>query len=164
MSCLIVHEDDYGGNRMGKMATKKAVKQVQKLYEFLQKKGGLIKTKNPGTWWDLDFEIQDESDDEMDIFVGICQSVNGDIMFDPAFDIRVTLDEKKKMSDVEILHYTSDTFLGTCTIDEDDMMYGFGMKEKDAYGLKKRFSSFMDNMVENGPYLKDPESVTIYED
>lgn len=149
---------------MGIIATKKATKQVQKVYDFLQNKGGLIKTKNPDTWWDFDFEIQDESDEELDIYLGVCKHVNGDVLFDPAFEIQASLDDAKKISEIEILRYTSDTFLGTCTIDGEDMMHGFGQLEKDAYGLKKRFSSFMDNMVEVGPYLKEPMEVFYYQD
>ena len=36
-------------------------------------------------------------------------------------------------------------------------------KEKDDYGLKARFDSFINNMVEVGPYLSDPESVERYD-
>ena len=54
------------------------------------------------------------------------------------------------------------TVLGTSTVDGDDMIHGFGITEKDPFGLKKRFTSFMDNMTERGPYLTEPKSVKKY--
>lgn len=44
----------------------------------------------------------------------------------------------------------------------DDLIRGFGMTENNPYGLQKRFSGFMDNMTERGPYLTNPKEIKRY--
>ncbi len=63
--------------------------------------------------------------------------------------------------DIEIHDCMETTILGTTMVDEDDMLYGFGESEKDPYGLKRRFSDFMNNMVNVGPYLDNPKEVIL---
>ena len=41
-------------------------------------------------------------------------------------------------------------------------IHGFGMTENNPYGLQKRFSGFMDNMTERGPYLTNPKEIKRY--
>lgn len=141
---------------MSKMATKKAMAQLQKIYDFLGENGGQIHTDSPGTWWALNLECCEES-----MQIGVFTSVDGDIIFDPNFELRVSM-ENGKISEVEICSCEETTLLGTTYVDGEDMLHGFGTTEKDPYGLKKRFSSFMENMAKNGPYLTNPKSVTKY--
>lgn len=47
-------------------------------------------------------------------------------------------------------------------IKEIDLIHGFGMTENNPYGLQKRFSGFMDNMTERGPYLTNPKEIKRY--
>lgn len=147
---------------MGKIATKKATEQLQKIYDYLGEYGGIIKTYNPDTWWNLDLEIETEDERTKEMEIGVYSTINGDLIYDPCFELLVRMD-KEKILEVEILNYTSETILGTLEICEDDMTYGDYGKEKDQYGLKRRFSSFMDNMVEEGPYLTNPKSVEKYD-
>lgn len=96
------------------------------------------------------------------IRIGVCSKLNGDIIFDPEFCLTLKINNKK-IVEVEIMRYYSQTMLGLFEIDENDILYGMGSKVKDEYGLKRRFSSFMDNMVENGPYLTKPKNVKRYD-
>ena len=141
---------------MSKMATKKAVAQLQKVYDFLGENGGQIHTDSPETWWALNLECCEE-----DMQIGVFSSVGGDIIFDPVFALRASIEEGK-IQEVEICSCEETTLLGTTYVDGEDMLHGFGMKEKDPYGLRKRFSSFMENMTKNGPYLTNPKSVKRY--
>lgn len=141
---------------MSKMATKKAVAQLQKVYDVLGENGGQIQTDEPGTWWALNLERYEES-----MQIGVFTSVEGDIMFDPNFELRVSI-ENGKIQEVEICGCEETTLLGTTYVDSDDMLHGYGMTEKDPYGLKKRFSSFMENVTKNGPYLSNPKAVKKY--
>lgn len=144
---------------MSKKATMQSVEQLQKIMDFLGENGGTITTKNPGTWWKLDLEIfEGEEDDEKQVMIGICQSVSGDLIFDPAFQLLVKMQDDQIKS-VDITSYESTTFFGTIYIDGDDMLHGFGATEKDELGLAERFSQFMHNMAEVGPYLTDPAEV-----
>lgn len=74
----------------------------------------------------------------------------------------VAREEDDKIVEVEVLDCKETTVLGTSTVDGDDMIHGFGTTEKDPFGLKKRFTNFMDNMTESGPYLTEPKSVKKY--
>jgi len=131
--------------------TKKAAGQLQKILNKLGKFGGIIETDNPGTWWNLDVEIESISDDEKNIMIGVYKEFNGDIMFDPLFHVTAKFDEDK-ISEVCVNQCTEDTALGHTIVDCDNMLHGFGQVTKDPYGLKKRFCNFMDNMM-IGPYL-----------
>lgn len=162
---------------MGKMATKKAVDELNKILGFLGDKGGQIETNDPGTWWTLDVDVQNSEN----IVIGIFEEQNGDLVYDPKFELNVKRDGDR-VTEVEIMGYESTTMFGTLQIDENDMivdqgdmvgafnaMFGTSYpsgpsvgEEKDEYGLKKRFSSFMENMVEVGPYLTKPKSVKKY--
>ena len=63
---------------------------------------------------------------------------------------------------VDTKSHKETTVLGTSTVDGDDMIHGFGATEKAPFGLKKRFTSFMDNMTGSGFYLTEPKSVKKY--
>lgn len=43
---------------MGKMATKKAAKQLQQLFDYIGEFGGVIETNKPENWWNLDLEVE----------------------------------------------------------------------------------------------------------
>ena len=147
---------------MSKIATKKATGQLQKIFKYLGECGGRIETKNPGTWWTLDVEVECAEDTKKDVTIGVYSSVNGDIIFDPVFHLSLTMDNGK-IVETEILDCEETTIFGTTMVDGNDMLHGFGTVEKDPYGLKKRFSSFMENMTVNGPYLTDNKFVQKYE-
>lgn len=149
------------GTIMGKMATKKAAKQLQQLFDFLGEFGGVIETDKPENWWNLDLEVEQIEGDKKNILVGVYTSVSGDVIYDPVFRV-VAREEDDKIVEVEVLECEENTVLGTSTVDGDDMIHRLGTTEKDTFGLKKRFKSFMDNMTENGPYLTEPRSVKKY--
>lgn len=146
---------------MAKIATKKATKQLQKIFDFLGEYGGVIETDMPDTWWNLDVEVEHRTDDRKDITIGVYKSFNGDIVFDPQFQLSLKL-KSGKIVETEIKGCTLYMFFDICEIDDEDMFYSFGHKEKDIYGLRRRFSSFMDNMVEFAPYLTNPKKVIKY--
>ena len=147
---------------MSKIATKKATGQLQKIFKYLGEFGGKIETNNPGTWWTLDLEVECVEDAKKNVCIGVYSSINGDIIFDPMFHLSLTM-ENEKIMETEILDCEETTMFGTTVVDGNDMLHGFGMVEKDPYGLKKRFSNFMENMTVNGPYLTDNKSVEKYQ-
>ncbi len=147
---------------MGKKAAKKSIEQLQRLFDFLGEFGGTIETKTPGTWWDLDLEVEQADDTSKEIYIGVCKSVNGDLIFDPEFTLTLKMDAGK-IVEAEIHNCINQTILGTTEVDSDDMLHGFGSVEKSPKGLSELFSEFMDNMTEAGPYLTDPKMVTKYE-
>ena len=64
--------------------------------------------------------------------------------------------------ETEILDCEETTLFGRIVVDGDDILHGDGRVKKAPCGLKKRFSSFMDNMIVNGPYLTDNKLVEKY--
>ena len=146
---------------MGKIATKKATGQLQKLFNYLGEFGGKIETKNPGTWWTLNLEVESVEENKKDVQIGVYSSINGDIIFDPLFHLSLTMDNGK-ITETEILDCEETTLFGRIVVDGDDMLHGDGRVKKAPCGLKRRFSSFMDNMTVNGPYLTDNKSVKKY--
>ena len=146
---------------MGKIATKKATGQLQKLFDYLGEFGGKIETKNPRTWWTLNLEVESVEENKKDVLIGVYSSINGDIIFDPLFHLSLTMDNGK-IIETEILDCEETTLFGRIVVDEDDMLHGDGMIKKASCGLKRRFSSFMENMTVNGPYLTDNKSVKKY--
>lgn len=64
--------------------------------------------------------------------------------------------------EAEIIKCEETTMLGICIIDSDDLIHGFRITENDPYGFQRRFSSFMDNMTERGPYLTNPKEIKRY--
>lgn len=147
---------------MGKMATKKALAQLQKLFDVLGEYGGVIETDDPGTWWNLDLEVQAIDGDEWEVMIGIFSNFNGDIIYDPQFNITVTVKDGK-VDKTEIYSYYATTLFGTSMIDENDMICNQGKPKKDKEGLVKRFSQFMDNMTETDHYLTDGKIVKKYD-
>ena len=146
---------------MGKIATKKATGQLQKVFDYLGEFGGKIETKNPGTWWTLNLEVESVDENKKDVLIGVYSSINGDIIFDPLFHLSLTMDNGK-ITETEILDCEETTLLGRIVVDGDDMLHGDGMVKKSSCGLKKRFLSFMENMTVSGPYLTDNKSVEKY--
>lgn len=143
---------------MGIKALKEAVEKFQTLYDFLGEFGGIIKTKNPDTWWELGLQITPYGGcDRRKVLLGIYEEVYGDVRYDPIFSFLMTLNEGK-VADIDLLSYTSETLMGEFEIDENDVMHHEGTEEENA-GMSDRFLSFLTNIVDVGPYLRDPEYV-----
>ncbi|MCR4641723.1 MAG: hypothetical protein K5697_06810 [Lachnospiraceae bacterium] len=147
---------------MGKFASEEAIENLQKIFDFLGKYGGAITTKNPTNWWKLYVDTDLRDDGRIATQIGIHSDLNGDTIFDPIFRIAVTW-EDDKIKEVEIFSCEETTVFGTSVVDADDMISMSGIREKDEYGLVERFDSFMHNMAEVGPYLRDPEKVVKYD-
>lgn len=94
--------------------------------------------------------------------IGIFESLNGDIIFDPQFTLTLKMDGDK-IQEAEIHNCINQTMFGTSKVDSDDMLHGFGRTEKSPTSLVDIFEGFMHNMAEIGPYLKDPKKVTKYD-
>ena len=153
---------------MARKASKKALLQLQKFFDLLGKYGGTIETKNPGTWWKLTLEVQSMEDHYKDIIIGVCKWVGddmfGDLLYDPLFSLTLQIDDEGKIIGGEIKNCINQTNLGTTEIDGDDYIYGCGIKERAFPGLRKKFSIFMDNIANIGPYLTDPKEIKRYEE
>ena len=146
---------------MAKKATKKAIAQLQRIFDLLGEFGGTIETNKPGNWWTLDLEVEQEDDTSKDISIGVFKIFNDDLLFDPQFTLTLKMDAGK-IVEAEIHNCINQTLWGTTEIDSEDMLHGFGRVEKSPEGLRDIFSGFMDNMTEFGPYLTDPKKVTKY--
>lgn len=142
------------------LATKRSIEQLEKIFSALGVYGGTIITNNPDNWWELDLEVEYIDGEDKRILIGICSTINDDIVFDPMFTLNLKIDSDNKIVDAIILGYESTTALGTVYSGEDDVLYGFGMKEK--AGMRKLFSSFMTNITEIGPYLTEPKKIKKY--
>ena len=147
---------------MAKKATKKAVEQLPKIFDFLGEFGGTIETKQPNNWWTLDLEVEEADDVSKDIMIGACKSLEGDIIYDPKFTLTLKMDGDK-IVEAEIHSCINQNVFGTTEIDSDDMIHGSGRVEKSPKGLRTMFSGFMDIMTEIGPYLSDQSKVTKYD-
>lgn len=147
---------------MEQIATRKATVQLQRLFDVVGQYGGTIETYDPGTWWTLDIEVECIEGDKKDVMIGIFNTQTGDVIYDPLFHLSITMDNER-LGDVEILDCEETTVLGTTVVDNEDMIHGFGIVEKDETGLKQRFIRFMENMTEVGPYLTNPKSVKKYD-
>lgn len=146
---------------MGKIATKEATKQLQQLFDFLGEYGGVIKTSAPDNWWDLDLEVEIIENSRKQIIIGIFEVVNGDVVYDPKFEVDLFMDDKR-IKEVEIKSCEANGLFGPMFVDTNDILHAMGSKEKDQLGLVQRFSIFMRNMTEVGPYLKEPKEVRKY--
>ena len=147
---------------MKQIATKESTMQLQRLFDVVGQYGGIIYTNDPGTWWPLDIEVESIEGDKKDVMIGVFSTQAGDVIYDPLFHLSITMDQER-FGAVEILNCEETTFFGTTVVDNEDMIHGFGMVEKDSIGIKQRFASFMDNMTEVGPYLTNPKSVEKYD-
>ena len=146
---------------MSKYATKKATEQLQKIFDVLWEFGGVIETDDPRCYWSLDFEVEEIEGDVKTIQIVVFSDINGDIIYDPLFHLSLRC-ENGKIMETEIIECEETTLFGTCIIDNNDLIHGFGLTENDPYGLQRRFSSFMDNMTERGPYLTNPKEIKWY--
>ena len=146
---------------MSKYATKKATEQLQKIFDVLGEFGGVIETDDPRCYWSLDLEVEEIEGDIKTIQIGVFSDINGDIIYDPHFHLSLRC-ENGKIMEAESVECEETTLFGTCIIDNNDLIHGFGMTENDPYGLQRRFSSFMDNMTERGPYLTNPKEIKRY--
>ena len=146
---------------MSKYATKKATKQLQKIFDVLGEFGGVIETDDPRCYWSLDLEVEEIEGDIKTIQIGVFSDINGDIIYDPLFHLSLRC-ENGKIMEAEIIKCEETTLFGTCVIDNNDLIHGFGLTENDPHGLQRRFSSFMDNMTERGPYLTNPKEIKRY--
>lgn len=143
---------------MSRYATKEATKQLQKLLDVLGEFGGVIETDDPSSYWSLDLEVEEIKGNVQNIQIGVFSELNGDIIYDPLFHLSLRC-ENGKIVETEILDCEETTVFGTSVVDNEDFIHGFGLTEKDPYGLQSRFSSFMTNMTERGPYLTNPKEV-----
>ena len=146
---------------MGKIATKETTAQLQKLFDFLGEYGGIIKTNAPDNWWDLDLEVEEIENSKKRVIIGIFEVINGDVVFDPQFEVTLIV-EDKIIKEAEIMSCSSNGLFGPMFVDTNDILHAMGTKEKDQFGLVKRFSVFMRNMTEVGPYLREPKEVKKY--
>ncbi|WP_202023349.1 hypothetical protein [Dorea formicigenerans] len=105
--------------------------------------------------------MQKTTGDIKTIKIGVFSDINGDIIYDPLFHLSLRC-ENGEIMEAEIIECEETTMLGTYIIDRDDLIRGFGMTENNPYGLQKRFSGFMDNMTERGPYLTNPKEIKRY--
>lgn len=147
---------------MGKKALKKSVEQLQQLFDFLGEYGGKIETNNPGNWWTLDLEVESVYDDKKDIIIGVFKDLNGDIMYDPEVKLTLTMKDGK-IEEADIIEFSNTTIFGTSVVDAEGNIHRNGVTEKAPKGLRSLFEGFMDNMVEVGPYLKEPKNVIKYD-
>lgn len=146
---------------MSEIATKKAARQLQKIFDKLGKYGGVIETDDP-YWWNLDVEVEQIEGNQKDILIGVYKRVRGEIMYDPEYRVTATMDGDKIM-EVAIHNRFDTTIYGTTEVDGNDYFHGFGVTEKDPYGLRRRFSAFMNNMTGMGPYLRTGKIVEQYD-
>lgn len=147
---------------MSKKASKKSIQQLQKVIDFLGSNGGRIEVKDSGTYWNLNVEVIPSGTNEKLVTIGVYKNFYGDILFDPCFSLTVsTIGDT--ICNAEITQYISCLPTGIFRIESDDIMYSSCCPpEKDMYGLKKRFSSFM-NYVTSAPYLTSPLRLEKYE-
>ena len=54
--------------------------------------------------------------------IGTFQNVNGDVIFDPRFDVELTMNGDK-IAGAEIMYYMSQNLFDVIEIDEEDIMY-----------------------------------------
>ena len=145
---------------MEKYATKKAVSQLQKVFNITGKYGGIIEATNPGISWILDVEVLDSTESSKYIIIGIYSIFNGEGMYNSCFALALNM-EGEKIINARITAYESQTSIARFEINEDDMLSSrFGI-EKDRYGLRKRFSTFMNILVDYGPYLYNVKEIKI---
>ena len=134
---------------------------MQKIFDVLGEFGGVIETDNPRSYWPFDLEVEEIEGDIKTIQIVVFSDINGDIIYDPLFHLSLRC-ENGKIMEAEIIKCEETTLFGTCVIDNNDLIHGFGLTENDPHGLQRRFSSFMDNMTERGPYLTNPKEIKRY--
>ena len=147
---------------MSNMATKKATNELEKVLKVLGPYGGTIKTDAPSTWWNLEATIDPEYDDnQMEVFIGLYSQLNGDIVSDPSFSLILTM-EDNNIASIEIMECDEfSPIYRDCYIDSQNIWHSYsGLAQKDPLGLKKRFSEFMNTIVNLGPYLNESAVIT----
>ena len=134
-------------------ATKKATRQLQKVYDFLDHQGGTIITDRPDYWWNLALELEETMDGNREARIGVFRDLNGDIVFDPVFYLALRMDGDR-ITEADIEMYMSQAGFMDLLIDRNDRVITGFPGEKDEHGLRRRFSAFMDNITGAGPYLE----------
>lgn len=133
-------------------ATKKATRQLQKVYDFLDHQGGTIITDHPDYWWNLALELEETRAGNREARIGVFRDLNGDAIFDPLFYLTLRMDgDRIKEADIH-MYWSQAGFMDLLIDGNDHVVKGFP-GEKDEYGLRRRFSAFMDNITGAGPYL-----------
>jgi len=137
---------------MAKKPTKKSIEQLQKFFDLLGESGGRIITDSPETWGTLVVDRLYSPDDIKTIRIGILYVVGGNDLYNPEFCLTAKM-KGNRILEAEIESYGSASLLGWLYINGDDTISGLHRKEKDPEGLQNRFSSFMEKITEQGPYL-----------
>ena len=89
---------------------------------LLQNVGHFILSNNSENWWTLDLEVESIKGSKKNIMIGTFQNVNGDVIFDPRFDVELTMNGDK-IAGAEIMYYMSQNLFDVIEIDEEDIMY-----------------------------------------
>ncbi len=106
-------------------------------------------------------EVWDEEEGRKGFQFGLFTVINGDVMFDPLFILSAEVDNGT-IRNLDIIGYENTNPYIMMRIDENDMAYYWGKKEKDMYGLKRRFSSFLDTVTILTPYLCETSTIKPY--
>ena len=106
-------------------------------------------------------EVWDEEDGRKGFQFGLFTVINGDVMFDPLFTLSAEVDNGT-IRNLDITGYENTNPYILMRIDDNDIAYYWGKKEKDVYGLKRRFSSFLDTVTKLTLYLSETAIVKPY--
>lgn len=66
-------------------ATKKALLELNRIFDFLGKFGGQVETNDPEEWATLEVEVNDLQH----ISIGMFELVDGDVVLNPSFELKV---------------------------------------------------------------------------
>lgn len=143
---------------MARLASKESLERLQKLFDYLGEFGGRIQTNEPDTWWDLYLEVEYIENDNKSITIYM-----SDLHYtNPFFRVLLTM-KGNTIREGRIQEYQSETITGLVTVDGNDVIHGYGKKEKATNGLKELFDGFLTNVVDVGPYIKEPKKIEKYE-
>jgi len=134
------------------------IEQLNKILQFLGSHGGIITIEDD---WDLSLYVNDYGEDDCNIELSSSSCVNGDILYDPFFRIKVEFDERhEKIIAVKPDHYWSQWLGGELQIDENDDIYdSFGNKDHVDGELEERLCSYLNTITKYRPYLNNPNTV-----
>lgn len=137
---------------MKNLATRKATKQLQKVFDFMGNYGGQVVGDSSEKWFrTFRLEVKGENESKKDVAIYYYYKNGDEVVCDPYFSLSLTMDGDR-IAETEIIEFEHRTF---CRVLPATYNKRILKKSK----VVEMFSLLMKEVAEAGPYLSNPDAV-----
>ncbi len=137
---------------MKNLATKKATKQLQQVFDFMGYYGGQVVGDSSEKWFrTFRLEVKGENESKRDVAIYYYYKIGDEVVCDPYFSLSLTMDGDK-IVETEIIEFEHRTFCRALPA-----TYNKRILKKSK--VVEMFSLFMKEVAEEGPYLSNPDAL-----